>query len=198
MRHRSIDFSFMLARPLNDPPAFSIDALDRLVAVNGAFVESLAPTHEVGRSSLIGRSLWEFMPSGLARSLWQVLHHRVRTIGAPLFFPVRTDSMCERMLIDVELHALGNDDIRHVHRPMWRESRPAIALLDPSHPRDDRAHRRCVWCARLQVEMGLWLEVEAAQDALGLASSETLPIVKDGVCSACKQAVLKNFPARAA
>lgn len=188
--------------PLQRPQsqlAYTIDALDRFIDVNEAYVHSVGREFGVtARTQMIGRSLWDFVPGGLAKQLWQVLQRRVRAIGAPIFLPMRTDSACERRLMDVELHALGNDDIRHVQHVIWSEARPAIALLDRNYPRDRRTLIRCAWCARVQVRMGLWLEIEAAQEALGIQADATLPSVKEGACTPCKQAILKNFPARAA
>lgn len=189
----------MPLHPAHAQPSFTIDALDRLIDVNDSFLASLEPgIGSVERVHVIGRSLWDFLPSGSTKQLWQVMQGRVRAMGAPIFFPMRMDSACERRLVDVELHALGNDDIRHVLQFMWRESRPAIALLDRNYPRDSRRLRRCGWCARVQVRLGLWLEVEAAQEALAIRADATLPGMKDSVCTACKQTMLNIFPARAA
>lgn len=182
----------------NSQISFTIDGFDRLIDANEAYVRSLQPFGIDDRLQLIGRSLWDFMPGKVPRQLWQVLQRRVRAIGAPVFFPLRNDSASERSLVDVELHALGNDDIRCVQQPMWQQRRPAIALLDANYPRDARALVRCYWCARVQVRLGLWLEIEPAQQLLGLAATATLPRIHDSACLSCKQSILNIFPARAA
>jgi hypothetical protein len=57
---------------------------------------------------------------------------------------------------------------------------------------------RCAWCARIQVRLGVWQEIEEAQGALRIEATATLPVIRDGVCAACTQSVLKTFPARVA
>lgn len=178
---------------------YTVDALDRLIDVNRAFVRALP--RELGIKKpveLIGRSLWDFVPGPAAVQLWKVLQRRVRGIRAPLFVPMWIDSFAERRLIDLELHALGNDDIRYVQQIILRETRTAIALLDPQYPRDERRLPHCGWCARVQVQLGLWMEIEAAFVALKLAGCQTLPRLEAAACTSCMQSVLQLFPARAA
>jgi hypothetical protein len=76
------------------------------------------------------------------------------------------------------------------------ESRPAIALLDPAYPRDARVLRNCMWCRRIQVRLGAWEEIETAQQTLAILAEATLPKLQPGVCSMCKQSLLKTFPER--
>ena len=180
-------------------PTYTIDAQDRLIDVNLAYVRSLASEHGILiPSQLIGRSVWDFVAGTVPKQLWRVLQRRVRALGAPVFLPMRIDLPDQRRLVDVELHALGNDDIRHVQQMLWCEARPAVALLDPNYPRDERTVVRCAWCARVRVRLGLWMEIEAAQHALGIEAGSSLPSVQDTACTACKQTILQLFPARAA
>lgn len=180
-------------------PIYTIDADDRLVEVNRASCESFGVGSVAAAAhALIGRSIWEFVTGTVPRQLWEVLYDRVRAVGAPVFVPLRADTASRRSLIDLELHPLGDRSIRHVCEYVLRESRPAIALLDPNYPRDERALLRCAWCARIQVRLGCWQEVEDALISLRLEATETLPQVCDTSCGACTQSVLKTFPARVA
>jgi hypothetical protein len=180
-------------------PIYTIDADDRLVEVNHAFCESFGVGRtETAAHALIGRPIWDFVTGAVSRQIWEVLYDRVRAVGAPVFVPLRADTASQRSLIDLELHPLSDRSIRHVCEYVLRESRPAIALLDPNYPRDDRALLRCAWCARVQVRLGLWQEVEDALISLRLQATETLPQVRDASCGACTQSVLKTFPARVA
>jgi len=189
----------MLCKLQQPRSAYTIDASDRLIDVNAAFVASLPSGFDISTpEQLIGRSLWDFVPGVLPRQLWQVLLRRVRNIAAPVFIPMRTDSPSERRIIDVELHPLGNDEVRHVHQSIWWEPRPLVELLDPSRLRDGRSVARCAWCARIRVRLGTWVEIEEAVQTLGLASTATLPSIEDSACISCKQSILKTFPARAA
>jgi hypothetical protein len=180
-------------------PIYTIDALDRLVEVNRAFVDSSARAiGDADARSLIGRSIWDFVAGTVPRQLWEVLYDRVRAVGAPVFIPLRADTANQRRVIDLELHPIGDRSIRHVRECVAVESRAAVALLDPNYPRDGRSLRRCAWCARVQVRLGAWQEIEEAQATLGIEAAETLPTLREGVCAACKQSVLKTFPARVA
>jgi hypothetical protein len=98
----------------------------------------------------------------------------------------------------VELHPLADRSIQHIHECVWTEARPAIALLDPAYPRDERSLPSCAWCCRVQVRFGVWEEIEQAQQTLRIEAVETLPTLKPAVCVSCKQSVLKTFPARVA
>lgn len=178
---------------------YTIDALDRLIEVNHAFIQSLPPEFGIERPrQIVGRSLWEFVPSVATMQLWKVLLRRVRNIGAPVFIPMRIETYTRRHLIDFEVHALGNDDVRHVHQIIGFETRTAIALLDPGQPRDERTLSRCSWCSRVQVRLGLWLDIEVAHATLQLDEQQTMPRIADSACTTCKQSILQLIPLRAA
>jgi hypothetical protein len=188
--------SSMRLRSSHLRPTYTIDAHDRLVDVNLAFVASLP--YSGGAAALIGRPIWDFVAGELTRRLWEVLYERVRIASAPVFVPVRADTATERRVIDVELHPAPERSVRHVRECLWTEARPAMALLDANYPRDQRVLSRCAWCARVQVRLGTWQEIEDAQFTLGIVADETLPTLQDTVCTSCKQMVLKTFPARVA
>lgn len=181
-------------------PVYIIDALDRIVFVNPAWSRLVAPPRGDGPAlpELFGRSIWERVPEGVVRQLWELLYGRVRAVGASVFVPMRVDRADERRLIDIELQPLGDGSIRHVCEPVWCESRPAVALLDPSYPRDERSLLSCMWCRRIQVRLGAWEEIEDAQQTLAIPADSTLPRLEPGACSTCKQSLLKTFPARVA
>ena len=84
-----------------------------------------------------------------------------------MFVPMRVDRADERRLVDIELRPLADGSIRHVCEPVWHEARPAVALLDPAYPRDERTLRSCEWCRRIQVRLGAWEEIEEAQQTPG-------------------------------
>jgi len=184
-----------------DPrPIYIIDALDRIVYVNPAWSRFVAPACGAGPalSEVIGRPIWGRIPDGVVRQLWELLYSRVRAVGGSVFVPTRVDRVDERRLIDIELRRLADGSIRHVCEPVWSEARPAVALLDPSYPRDERSLRCCMWCRRIQVRLGAWEEIEDAQRTLAIPADSTLPRLEPGACSTCKQSLLKTFPARVA
>ena len=190
-----------MVNDLADPrPVYIIDALNRIVFFNPAWSRFMAPARGVGPtlSEVLGRPVWDRIPDGVVRQLWELLYNRVRAIGGSVFVPTRADRVDERRLIDIELTPLGDGSIRHVCEPVWSEARPAVALLDPSYPRDERSLRCCMWCRRIQVRLGAWEEIEDAQRILAIPADNTLPRLEPGACTTCKQSLLKTFPARVA
>lgn len=195
-----------MKNPSADPrPICTIDAQDRIVFANCAWVEFMreprtrtAASDELTIQSAIGRPIWDFVEGVQVRQLWQVVYERVRAVGAPVFVPMRCDMPSLRRLIDLELHPLGERSIRHISECVWSEARPAVALLDPAYPRNDRILLSCAWCSRIQVRMGAWEEIEDARLALRIEATETLPALQQAVCTTCKQSLLKTFPARVA
>lgn len=181
-------------------PVYTIDASNRIVFVNPAWSAFVAPLQGTGveLTQVLGRPIWERIPGGVVKQLWELLYNRVRAVGGSVFVPMRMDRADERRLIDIELRPLGDGAIRHICEPVWREARAAVALLDPSYPRDERVLRSCAWCHRIQVRLGLWEEIEPAQQSLGIMAEASLPQLEPAVCSTCKQSLLKTFPARVA
>lgn len=191
---------FMLKDTLDPRPIFTIDASDRFVFVNPAWSQFRAPPIAGGAelAHVLGRPIWDRVPAGVVRQLWELLYKRVRAIGGGVFVPMRVDRADERRLVDIELFPLADGSIRHVCEPIWRELRPAIALLDPAYPRDERVLRSCMWCRRIQVRLGVWEEIEQAQQSLAILAEATLPRLEFVACTSCKQSLLKTFPARVA
>src|SRR5688572_29849388 len=182
---------------LDARPIYTIDAADRLQFVNAAWCELVAPVVS-DPAQVLGRPIWERVPAGVVRQLWELLYNRVRAVGGGVFVPMRVDRADERRLIDIELRPLGDGSIRHICEPVWRERRAAVALLDPAYPRDERVLRSCAWCQRIQVRLGVWEEIELAQQTLSILAEASLPRLEPVACTSCKQSLLKTFPARVA
>jgi hypothetical protein len=181
-------------------PVYIIDALDRIVFVNPAWSRLVAPVRGAapGMLETFGTSIWDRIPDGVVRQLWELLYTRARIGGGSVFVPMRVDRPDERRLIDIELQPLGDGAIRHVCEPVWSQPRPAVALLDPAYPRDERSLLSCSWCQRIQVGLGVWEEIEDAQQALSITADSALPRLQPSACNSCKQSLLKTFPARVA
>jgi hypothetical protein len=177
-------------------PVYTIDASDRIVAVNGEWLRFARPQGSVDAAlpHLIGRSIWELMPGGQVRQLWQVLYQRVRSVGAQVLVPMRVDTAHERRLIEIELRPLLDGSIQHICERVWSEARPFAPLLDPSSSRDQRRLQSCAWCSRIRVGAGVWQEVEDAVATLAIETGKSVPKLLSVACMTCKQSLLKTFP----
>ena len=187
----------MVNDTLDARPIYTIDGSDRLIFVNPAWREFVTPA-VADPQQVLGRPIWERIPAGVVRQLWELLYNRVRAVGGGVFVPMRVDRADERRLVDIELRPLGDGSIQHICEPVWRERRAAVALLDPAYPRDSRSLRTCAWCQRIQVRLGVWEEIEQAQQTLAIPAEATLPRLEPVACTSCKQSLLKTFPARVA
>ncbi|MFL6550339.1 MAG: PAS domain-containing protein [Povalibacter sp.] len=179
-------------------PVHTLDAKNRIVGVNSAWLEFMRTVvpFAVEARDVIGRPLWDFIPGTQVRQLWEVLFERVRAVGAPVFVPMRADTAELRRVLDVELHPLPEGAIKQVFECVWTEARPRVALFDHEHPRNESSVLCCAWCNRVQVRLGAWEEIEDAQLTLRIEAAPALPLIQRGVCSGCKQSLLKTFPAR--
>jgi len=182
-----------------DPrPVHTLDASNRIVAVNSAWLEfmrSMVMT-DLSHDQVLGRPVWDFVRGSQVRQMWEVLFERVRAVGAPVFVPMRADTPSLRRVLDVELHPLTERSIRQVFECVWTEERPAMVLLDASYPRNENSLLCCHWCNRIQVRLGTWEEIEDAQLSLRIEAAQALPALTQSVCGGCKQSLLKTFPAR--
>lgn len=188
----------LMVKDLTDArPVYIIDAQDRIVFVNPAWSRLVASARGDGPDlrDVLGQSIWSRIPDGVVRQLWGLLYSRVRATGGSVFVPMRVDRADQRRLIDIELQPLGEGVVRHVCEPVWHEARPAVALLDPFYPRDDRSLLSCMWCRRIQVRLGAWEEIEDAQQTLAIPADSSLPRLEPSACTTCKQSLLKTFPA---
>ena len=99
--------------PKDARPVYTIDVDDRLVLLNPAALDLFGGSAGAWSPSLLGRSIWDFIPGVPIRQLWQVLYSRVRAVGAPVFVPMRTDTPSMRRLVDLELHPMADRSIQH-------------------------------------------------------------------------------------
>ena len=193
-------WNYLMIPSADQRPELTLDARDRIASVNSAWVEATAceGLRDQRLDATIDRPLWDFIRGTQVRQLWEILFERVRAVGAPLFIPMRADQPGLRRVWDIEIHPLPERGLQLVAYCVWTESRPALALLDPAFPRNDRTLPYCAWCNRIQIRIGVWEEVEDAQLTLRLDASESLPSLKRMACNGCKQSLLKTFPARVA
>jgi hypothetical protein len=180
-------------------PVYTIDADDRIVHVNAAWLlfNGGEGAENVVRD-YVGQPVWSLLGGGRVRLVWEVLFRRVRAMGASIFVPMRVDTADERRLLDIEVRPLADRSIQHVCECAWTEARPPVALLDPLRPRDAREALCCAWCRRVQIGIGTWVEIEEAERALDVAAASAMPRLRSGVCAACQQALLQTYPARVA
>ena len=165
---------------------YRVDMEDHIVFVNDAWRHFAEENCAEGLcdSSILGRSLWEFISDPETRGIYQMLFHRVRQYGSVLQLPFRCDAPDERRHMRLTLTRGQDNGIELSVSTLRHEPRPAVSLLDPAVPRAEQLLHICSWCKRVEVE-GQWLEVEDAVSALQLFEHAPVPGLSHGICHYC-------------
>jgi hypothetical protein len=172
--------------------AYVVDAADRIVAVDDAYVR-LAQWHgrpELG-SAAVGCGLADFIAGAEVRELWRTLLSRARVAPAPLRFHYRCDAPEMTRLALMELRrvdAAGAGSVELRTRFARISHRAPQPLLDRHAARDERMLRACAWCNRFDVDG--WAEVEVAVERLGLLRGGAVPSLTHGICAECETYLL--------
>lgn len=190
-----------------DPDIYEyvIDANDVITNVNDSW-ESFAD--ENGSEGLgkrvVGSWLWQHLAGVEVKHLFRVLLERVRTTGKVVRVPFRCDAPDLRRHMILEVTPLPDDVVRFSSWADEEESRETVHLLEADREwSPDGFLRMCAWCKRidagpqvaadLMTEAGKWEEVEDALTELQLFHADPLPRISHGVCSDCKELVLKEL-----
>lgn len=157
---------------------YQLTSGDEISAVNGAWISS-AP------SQMLGRPLWDFIADKETRHIYRLLHHRVRTTGAPVRIMFRCDTPSLRRLLELEISAGAAQGLTYRVRSVEEQTRAPAPLLDPRLPRGEAFVTICSWCKRVAAPPLGWLEVEQAVAELSLFAEPKLPQLTHGVCEEC-------------
>jgi hypothetical protein len=169
---------------------YVVDRQDCLIGVNDAWwrfarengADGLAP------SSVVGRLLWELIPS--AEPIFEPLLHAVRARGRAISVRFRCDAPAVRRLLLMDLVPGPSGQVEFRVTPLQTQQRTPVRLFASDGPRSAAHVVVCSWCKRVQVDLE-WLEVEQAFGRLRLLEEVVLPQVSHGLCPRCAHALMR-------
>ena len=167
---------------------WTIDRDNVITSVGGdwdAFAESNDAASLCG-SSVVGRSLFDFISGEETQRIYRLLLRRVRAVDAPVIVPFRCDSPEMRRHMRLEIEPLSERAIEFRGVLVAAEPRPHLRLLARNAPRSEALLVSCSFCLRMRLPNGEWIEAEDAVVRLGLLTLERTPRLAHGICPACK------------
>lgn len=141
---------------------------------------------------LLGRPLWEFISDMETRHIYRLLHHRVRSDGAPIGLSFRCDAPARRRLLGLNISLLPDEGLEYCVWTIEEVERDPVPLLDPHRFRSKEFVTMCGWCKRVHGGAAGWLEVEDAIEALSLFAEPLPPQVTHGVCEDCNRSLRRT------
>lgn len=175
---------------------YSIDRTDRIILVNvgwNRFAGENEASHLIG-DRVLNRPLWEFISDAETRHLNQTLVARVRAKQVPLVLPFRCDSPSIRRYMTMEIVPRSDDAIEYCCSVTRIEHRAPVSLLEAKERRDQRLLRMCSWCKKVDTGNNIWMEVEAAIEALRLFERKRLPEISHTMCDECLRNLEDSTP----
>jgi len=178
LRHRIVISWGMLS--------YTVDALDRIVEIEGAWDEFAAANGCPGltRAVVRGRVLFDFVTGAEAQELSRLFLARARA-GRVVDVGFRCDSPSLRRFLRLALHPEAAGRVRCASILVRQEVRPPQPLLDAASPRSQASVRICGWCKKVDAR-GAWKEVEDAADELRLMEGDAFPQLSHAICPTCR------------
>lgn len=170
---------------------YRIDADDRLVSVNDAFLSFARKNagEELTLEALLHQPLWKYIADEESRLLYRFILGRVRS-GQPIALQLRCDSPVCRREIELEMCRLPPNQVHFDSRTLDEQARAYVALLDSTVPRTFSVISICSWCKKVQVPGHGWFEAEDATELLQLVDVAEQPRLAHIVCFDCYRKVL--------
>lgn len=169
---------------------YRVDSADRLTAVDDAWKEFARYNQgeELAETSVLGRSLWDFIEDRETRHLFGLIVEKVRREAKSVSLPFRCDSPDHRRFLELRLDPLEHGAVQFTSKLVREERRAPVALLDAGTPRSEEMLAICSWCKKVEVPDG-WKEIEEAAGIIELFSAAALPKLSHAICPACKEIV---------
>jgi hypothetical protein len=131
---------------------YRINERDEIIFVNEAW-DRFAQANDGAETMTnkgLGRILWDFIPDGTTRELYQQIVALARQGRHPLF-KLRCDSPSCKRHLEMTIHAIGTDIIEFATQSLQLEDRAPIALLARGTPRSAQFLRIFAWCNRIDI-----------------------------------------------
>ncbi len=166
---------------------YGIDEADRIIFVNDEWL-AFARANQGSAllpPSLFQQSLWSHITEATTRQLYHDILLKVRSEAVPIHVPLRCDSPNCRRLLRLDITPLPDNQVLFTSRLIRSETRPRVALLEPTFPRTPELLTMCSWCKKVVTDDEQWLEVEQAVAYLELFQRDLLPELTHGICPLC-------------
>jgi hypothetical protein len=167
---------------------WTIDRENVITSVGGDW-DAFATGNEAASlcgTSVVGRSLFEFIDGEETQRIYRLLLRRVRALDAPILVPFRCDSPELRRHMRLEIEPLRERAIEFRGVFVAAERRPLLRLVARNASRSEALLVSCSFCLRIRLAGDEWVEAEDAVVRLGLLARERIPRLAHGVCPACK------------
>jgi len=169
---------------------YEVDASDTLIRVNEAWT-SFAVANNASNlltDGVIGRSLWDFLPHGTTRLVYDILLRQVRD-GGQSRFAYRCDSPDRRRFMEMTITAGTNGHVIFESATVRVECHAEYHQATLERPNLDRA---CGWCKRAHYEEG-WREIGATVAKTDDTTTALVPMItSDGMCADCYNRVMHS------
>ncbi len=172
---------------------YRIDSRDIIELVNDEWLSFAAEnSYSAGKDAFINHLLWEFIIDAETRELYKIILEKVRRNNAKFEIPFRCDSPSCRRFMKLEIRSEERESVLFVSNIVRTELRDSVKLMETDVERSDQFLTMCSWCKRIKTAEFEWLEVEDAVLKLRLFEEERLPRLTHGICTTCKENVMKQ------
>ena len=169
---------------------YAIDAADRLVSVDGAWLEfareNAAP--ELTEEKVLGRSIWSFIEGDETRELYERLFASVREDGRERRVPFRCDSPTVYRFMELRLSPADRSGIDLCGVLLREQVRVYCPFLDSELKRAMYSFLFCGVCNRV-FAYGAWMELDDAIRRLDAFETNEPPALERSVCDDCRTVV---------
>jgi len=189
----------MASSDKNDNRVFSVmlDKDDTIISVNKNWLNFAREnnTAELVESSVVGKSIWQFIADLETAHLYRSIISKVREKNLSLSLPFRCDSPTCRRFMKMTISPADNTLISLDSTIIKIENREYMPLLDSDISRSKEFIRMCSTCKKIQITESEWYEVEQAVISLDLFASSNLPQITHTICPECYKEYRAAFDA---
>ena len=142
---------------------------------------------ELTKTSVLGRSLWEFVAGEETRNLYRRIHARVRLRGKPAIVNFRCDSPSLQRHMRMTILRGSDGHLKYDSLLVRAVPQTYLALLDSRRARSESMLTMCSCCKRALLESVGWLDAAEVALRLGLLESQKDPELRHTICPECAQ-----------
>lgn len=168
---------------------YAVSADDVVVAVDTlwlAFARENGAA-ELTESSVLGRSLWDFVEGEALRAVYSDIHARVRAAGKTATFYFRCDSPLLKRHMRMTISPGETGQLIYASQVVWTEPQRNLALLDVDRLRSKSYLTICSCCKKAMLEPDGWQDIESVSRTLGLLETGQVPQLRHTICPACSE-----------